>query len=75
LFDDVKINEILPIGKILQLTDWYPIQVPKKGGFITWKPKAASIRRRSCLTFSLLERYHRHTRRLSYILLLDDRRR
>jgi hypothetical protein len=43
LFDDVKINEILPIGKILQLTDWYPIQVPKKGGFITWKPRVILI--------------------------------
>jgi hypothetical protein len=39
LFDDVKINEIPPIGKILQLTDRYPIQVAKKGGFITWKPR------------------------------------
>ena len=39
LFDDVKINEVPPIGKILQLTDRYPIQVAKKGGFITWKPR------------------------------------
>ena len=39
LFDDVKINEIPPIGKILQLTDRYPIQVAKKGGFLTWKPR------------------------------------
>jgi len=39
LFDDVKIDEVPPIGKILQLTDRYPIQVAKKGGFITWKPR------------------------------------
>lgn len=38
-FDDVKINEIPPIGKILKLTHEYPIQVAIKGGFITWKPR------------------------------------
>jgi hypothetical protein len=39
LFDDVKVNEIPPITQILGLTDRYPIQVPIKNGFITWKPR------------------------------------
>jgi len=38
-FDDVKINEIPPLGKILKLTHEYPMQVAVKGGFITWKPR------------------------------------
>lgn len=38
-FDDVKINEIPPIGKLLKLTHEYPCKVAKKGGFITWKPR------------------------------------
>jgi hypothetical protein len=38
-FDDVKINEIPPIGKTLKLTHEYPMQVPVKGGFDTWKPR------------------------------------
>jgi len=39
LFDDVKINEIPPLGVILELTDRYPLQVQVKNGFITWKPR------------------------------------
>jgi hypothetical protein len=39
LFDDVKVNEVPPIAQVLGLTDRYPVQVPIKGGFITWKPR------------------------------------
>lgn len=39
LFDDVQIGEVPPLGLFKRLTDRYPIQVPVKGGFITWKPK------------------------------------
>ena len=40
LFDDVKINEIPPIGAILELTDRYLVDVDSKyGGLIPWKPK------------------------------------
>ena len=39
LFDDVKANEVPPIAQVLGLTDRYLVQVPIKGGFITWKPR------------------------------------
>lgn len=39
LFDDVKVNEIPPIGTILDLTDRYPLEVEVKGEFITWKSR------------------------------------
>ena len=39
LFDDVEIHVIPPTSLFKRLTDRYPIQVPIKGGFITWKPR------------------------------------
>lgn len=39
LFDDVELGSIPPLSLFKQLTDRYPMQVPVKGGFITWKPK------------------------------------
>ena len=39
LFDDVEINVIPSPSFFKRLTDRYPIQVPIKGGFITWKPR------------------------------------
>ena len=39
LFDDVEIGSIPSLSLFKLLTDRYPLQVPVKGGFITWKPK------------------------------------
>jgi len=39
LFDDVEAGAIPTTSQFKRLTDRYPIQVPVKGGFITWKPK------------------------------------
>nr|QUS52625.1 replication protein [Mute swan feces associated circular virus 17] len=39
LFDDVEIGAVPPLSLFKRLTDRYPLQVPVKGGFITWKPK------------------------------------
>lgn len=39
LFDDVDAKSIMSLSKFKRLTDRYPLQVPVKGGFITWKPK------------------------------------
>jgi hypothetical protein len=39
LFDDVEINAIPSSSLFKRLTDRYPIKVPIKGGFITWKPR------------------------------------
>jgi hypothetical protein len=39
LFDDVEARAIPTTSQFKRLTDRYPIQVPVKGGFITWKPK------------------------------------
>lgn len=39
LFDDVDAKAIPPLSQWKRLCDRYPIQVPVKGGFITWKPK------------------------------------
>lgn len=39
LFDDVEAGSIPPLSLFKRLTDRYPLQVPVKGGFITWKPK------------------------------------
>lgn len=38
LFDDVEAGQIPPLSLWKRLTDRYPLQVPIKGGFITWKP-------------------------------------
>jgi len=39
LFDDVEAGQIPSLSLWKRLTDRYPLQVPVKGGFITWKPK------------------------------------
>lgn len=39
LFDDVEAGAIPPLSLWKRLTDRYPLQVPVKGGFITWKPR------------------------------------
>lgn len=39
LFDDVEAGEVPTPSLFKRLTDRYPIQVPVKGGFITWKPR------------------------------------
>ncbi|AJP36442.1 replication-associated protein [Avon-Heathcote Estuary associated circular virus 17] len=39
LFDDVEAGQIPPLSSWKRLCDRYPLQVPIKGGFITWKPK------------------------------------
>jgi len=39
LFDDVKVNEIASIARLLVLTDRYPVQVKRHNGFLTWKPR------------------------------------
>lgn len=39
VFNDVSPGQVPPVGLFKRLTDRYPIQVPVKGGFITWKPK------------------------------------
>lgn len=39
MFDDVDVNSIPPLSLFKRLTDRYPMQVPVKGGYITWKPK------------------------------------
>jgi hypothetical protein len=39
LFDDVEAGVIPSPSFFKRLTDRYPIQVPVKGGFITWKPR------------------------------------
>jgi len=39
LFDDVEAHAIPTTSQFKRLTDRYPIQVPVKGGFITWKPR------------------------------------
>lgn len=38
-FDDVKINEVPPLGLLLKLTHEYPCKVAIKGDFDTWKPR------------------------------------
>jgi hypothetical protein len=38
-FDDVEAGQVPPLSLWKRLTDRYPMQVPVKGGFITWKPK------------------------------------
>lgn len=38
-FDDVKINEVPPLGLLLQLTHEYPVQVKVHGDYDTWKPR------------------------------------
>lgn len=38
-FDDVEAGQIPPLSLWKRLCDRYPMQVPVKGGFITWKPK------------------------------------
>lgn len=40
VFDDVEAGQIPPLSLWKRLTDRYPMQVPIKGGFITWKPRA-----------------------------------
>lgn len=40
LFDDVEAGQIPPLSLFKRLTDRYPLQMPVKGGFITWKPKS-----------------------------------
>lgn len=39
LFDDVDRDSIMSLSLWKRLCDRYPMQVPIKGGFITWKPK------------------------------------
>lgn len=39
LFDDVEAGAIPTTSLFKRLTDRYPIKVPVKGGFITWKPR------------------------------------
>lgn len=39
LFDDVEAGQVPALSFWKRLTDRYPLQVPVKGGFITWKPK------------------------------------
>ena len=39
LFDDVEAGAIPTTSQFKRLTDRYPIKVPVKGGFITWKPR------------------------------------
>jgi hypothetical protein len=39
LFDDVEAGAIPTTSQFKRLTDRYPIKVPFKGGFITWKPR------------------------------------
>lgn len=39
LFDDVEVGAVPPLSLWKRLTDRYPLQVPVKGGYITWKPK------------------------------------
>ena len=39
LFDDVKVNEIPSIARILVLTDRYPVRVKAHNKWIWWKPK------------------------------------
>lgn len=39
VFNDVSIGQVPPPALFKRLTDRYPIQVPIKGGFVTWKPK------------------------------------
>lgn len=39
LFDDVEAGSIPSLSLWKRLTDRYPMQVPVKGGFITWKPR------------------------------------
>lgn len=39
LFDDVEAGQVPSLSQFKRLTDRYPIKVPVKGGFITWKPK------------------------------------
>ncbi len=39
LFDDVEAGSILKTSEFKRLTDRYPVKVPVKGGFITWKPR------------------------------------
>lgn len=39
LFDDVEAGQIPALSKFKRLCDRYPLQVPVKGGFITWKPR------------------------------------
>ena len=39
LFDDVEAGAIPSPSLFKRLTDRYPIQVPVKGGYITWKPR------------------------------------
>jgi hypothetical protein len=39
LFDDVKINEIPSITRLIVLTDRYPIELKKHNGFLTWKAR------------------------------------
>lgn len=40
LFDDVEIGSIPSFSLWKRLCDRYPLQVPIKGGFVTWKPKS-----------------------------------
>lgn len=39
LFDDVEVEQVPPFSLWKRLCDRYPITLPVKGGFITWKPK------------------------------------
>lgn len=39
LFDDVEAGSVPPLSLWKRLCDRYPLEVPIKGGFITWKPK------------------------------------
>lgn len=43
VFDDVEAGQIPPISLWKRLTDRYPLPVPVKGGYITWKPKAIVV--------------------------------
>jgi len=43
LFDEVHAGYVPPIGLFKQLTDRYPLTLPRKGGFITWKPKTIVV--------------------------------
>lgn len=39
VFNDVSPGQVPTVDLFKRLTDRYPVQVPVKGGYITWKPK------------------------------------
>lgn len=43
LFDDFRADDGISIGFLLRLLDRYPLRVPIKGGFVSWRPKRIYI--------------------------------